>query len=107
MEPTRVIGGDACLVSGSPETVAQAGAELLQPVVNARFFKLFYCFIAGGHGQRVTREGAGLIDRAERRDRFHDLTSSTVSAHRQAAPDDLTAESEVRRDTVKLLRTSE
>src|SRR5690606_14625755 len=43
----------------------------------------------GGHGQRVARQGADLVDRTQRRDVLHDLPRSYASAHRHAAAVDL------------------
>src|SRR5690606_5053925 len=50
----------------------------------------------GGHGQRVARQGAGLVDRTQRRDVLHDFTLAAESAHRHAAADDLAEGGQIR-----------
>jgi len=43
---------------------------------------------AGGHGQWVAAERAGLVDRTERREQVHDVGSAAEGTDRQAAADD-------------------
>jgi hypothetical protein len=62
---------------------------------------------AGGDGDRVPAEGAGLVDRAERGDRPHDLRAAAVSGAGHAAADDLAEAGEVRGDAVAGLGAAE
>src|SRR5690606_16695823 len=58
---------------------------------------------AGGDRQRVSAQGAGLIDGPERGDALHDLASAPVGADRHAAADDLAEASEIRGHAEALL----
>src|SRR5690606_33593560 len=62
---------------------------------------------AGGHRQRITGQGAGLVDRAQRRNLFHDLALATEGTHRHAAADDLAEGGQVRGDTEMRLGTAQ
>jgi hypothetical protein len=50
---------------------------------------------AGRHRQRITRQRAGLIHRAERRDALHDFATAAECADWHAAADDLAERSEI------------
>jgi hypothetical protein len=58
----------------------------------------------GGGGDRVARQRAGLINRAERGDLFHDLALAAEGAHRHAAADHLAESGQVRRNAEQALR---
>ena len=62
---------------------------------------------AGGHRQRVARERAGLVDRAQRGNLLHDLALAAEGAHRHAAADDLAEGRQVRGDPVVGLGAAE
>ena len=77
--------------------------------------QLFQTFIGAGppqnlhrlhsrrHGQRISRERAGLIDRPKRRKLLHDFRRAAESAHRQTAADDLPQRRQIRLNTEKFL----
>ena len=50
---------------------------------------------AGGHGHRVTRQGAGLVDGADRGEHVHDVGASTEGCRGHTAGDDLAEGGEV------------
>ena len=58
---------------------------------------------ASRHGQRVSSQRAGLVDRSEGRDLLHDLASSTVCPNRQPAAQDLAQAGQVWRDAIAFL----
>lgn len=62
---------------------------------------------AGGHGQRVTRQCASLVDRAERGDALHDRALAAEAADRHAAADDLAEGGQVGVDAVVRLGAAE
>ncbi len=59
------------------------------------------------HRDWIAAQRAGLIDRAGRRDLFHQVTAPAIGAHRHAAADDLAEGGQVRGDAVMRLRTAE
>ena len=54
-------------------------------------------------GDRVSRQGPGLIDRTERGDFFHDLAPAAERTHRHASADDLAKRGQIRTDAVAFL----
>jgi hypothetical protein len=61
---------------------------------------------AGGHGERVAAEGAGLVDRTERREVVHDVRPAAERADRQAAADDFPESGQVGDDLLDLLHAA-
>ncbi len=61
---------------------------------------------SGGHRQRVARQGARLVDRAERRDQFHEVGASAVCPDRHAAADDLAEHRQVGPNAESRLRAA-
>ncbi len=53
---------------------------------------------AGGGGERVPAQGAGLVDGAERRELVHDVGAAAERGERETAADDLAEHREVGRD---------
>ena len=88
----RPLGGRAC------QPVGQPGGELLEPVVGIRVAEHLERGDAGGRGQRIAAERAGLKDLAGRQHVVHDLGPAAVGAHRQPAADDLAQRGQVGRD---------
>ena len=62
---------------------------------------------AGGHGEWVSAEGSGLVDRAERREVLHDVGASAEGSAGESAADDLAEGGEVGGDVVELLGPAE
>ena len=62
---------------------------------------------AGGHGERIAAERAGLVDGPERRELIHDVGAAAEGADGQAAADDLAEGGEVGADAVEFLRSAE
>ena len=89
-----------CFLRGSDEAVAQRPGLRGQRLVEARRLDQLQRRQTGGHRQRIARQRAGLIDRAERRDLFHDLAPAAEGAERHAAADHLAEGGQVRRDAV-------
>ena len=58
---------------------------------------------ASGHGNRVARKRSRLVDRAYRRQMFHDVPASAKGAHRHTAADDLAKRCQVWRYPVQPL----
>ena len=76
------------------EQAAQAGFEVRAELVEAGvavacFSQLAELGEAGGHGERVAGEGAGLIDGAVGGEHVHDVGAAAEGADREAAADDL------------------
>ena len=61
---------------------------------------------AGGRGQRVAGQRAGVEHRPERRQRLHDVAAPADRADRQAAADDLAERGQVGHDVVLGLRAA-
>ena len=61
---------------------------------------------AGRHRERVARQRAGLVDRAERCEPLHQVAAPAERGGRHAAADDLAQHRQVRDDVVALLRTA-
>jgi hypothetical protein len=98
---------DALGLRGGEERVADATTEHVEARVRVQRLQLTDCGEAGGHGERVTRERAGLIDRAERRESVHDLDLAAEGADRETATDDLAHADEIRDDIMQALRSRE
>ena len=62
---------------------------------------------ARGHRQWIARQGAGLVDRAKRRDVLHDGALAAKAADRHAAADDLAERRQVRSHAVVGLGAAE
>ena len=88
------------------EDLAKSPFEL-----GAQFFELGVCCAGVGqesleshcacsHGDRIAREGAGLIDRTEWCQLLHKVATTSVSTHWHSAADDLPVGREVGLDTV-------
>ena len=58
---------------------------------------------AGGHGNRIARKRARLIDGAQGRDLLHELAATGIGAHRHAAADDLAIGDQVGMDAIVAL----
>ena len=100
------LGGDeryACGIGALLQAVEHAAGVVGQLGVEAWAADQLQGGQAGGHGQRVARQGAGLVDRAERGDAAHDFTLATEAADRHAATDDLAEGGQVRLDAVVAL----
>src|SRR5690554_2074333 len=78
------------------QTMTQGVNTLGQGIVEARLTHLGQQGNAGGHGQRVARQGTRLIDRAQWRNLFHDLALATKGPHRHAPTDNLAQTSQIR-----------
>jgi hypothetical protein len=95
------------LARGRLESVAQGMCGALERVVETRRLHQLQHRQPGGHRHRIAAQGAGLVDRAGRRDLFHQVAAPAVGAHRHAAADDLAEGGQVGGDPVARLRAAE
>ncbi len=82
----------------------QTGGQVGQGGVNARLGHFGQTGVARRHGDRVAGQGPRLVNRAGRRQRFHDFTASAERAHRHTAADDFAETSQIRLHAVIRLR---
>ena len=61
---------------------------------------------SGRHRDRVAGKRAGLVDRPERGQPFHDVAAPAEGADRHAAADDLAERRQVRPDAIERLRAA-
>ncbi len=62
---------------------------------------------SGGHGERISAEGSGLIDRAEGSQMIHDVGAPAEGSAGQAPADDLAERGEVGLDVVEALSATQ
>ncbi len=98
---------NALLARGGQQARGQVVGQLAQLRVDTRLVDLVQAGVASGHGDRVTGQGTGLVDRAGRCQRFHHLTASAEGAYRHAATDDLAQAGQIRGHVVVLLRATQ
>ena len=90
--------------------VAHAGFELptefFKLAVGAARFQFLQRSNACGHGDGISAERAGLVDRAEWREAIHDVRAATECADGQSAADDFAEASQIGRDFKAVLRAA-
>ena len=91
----RDLQRDALRLRSAQQRVADATAEGVEARVRVLALELADRGEAGGHGERVARQRAGLIDGTQRRELVHDLGLAAEGADREATADDLTHADEV------------
>ena len=107
IEPTwGTCKGRPFLRAAASRAVCTSRPSAVEARVRIRFLQQFQGGDAGGHRQRVAAERSGLVHRAERGQKVHDLRPAAESADRQAAADDLAQGGQVRRDLLQLLHSA-
>ena len=88
---------DSFLLSKSYEHFLKGGADPFQRAVDLGSQPLEHRG-SRGHRERMARQGSGLVDRTERRDRLHHVPAASVHPYRHPASHDLAERHEVRRE---------
>ena len=105
MLPTRAdLVGDPGLGGRRAQAGFQPRAELLEALVRRVVAQRAERARAGGRGQRIAAERAGLKHLAGRQHVVHDLGAAAVGPDGQAAADDLAERRQVGLDAQPLLR---
>ncbi|MNE59596.1 hypothetical protein D3C80_1547020 [compost metagenome] len=86
------------------QAVSQLRGQIGQGFVNARLRDFGQTGKTGGHGDRVTGQRTGLVNRTGRCQGFHHIFASTKCAHRHTAADDFAKAGQVRHHIVIRLR---
>src|SRR5262249_49817773 len=89
------------------ESALELGAERIEAPIDVAVAQARQGRQPGGDRERVARQGAGLIDGAERRHVAHELARSPVGADGQPTADDFAQTRDVRAYAVELLRAAE
>ncbi len=86
------------------EAVLESLTEFLETGVGGSIVaeQSIQCRGSCGHGHWVSRQGARLIYRSERRQLFHEFAASSVGTHGHSAADDLAVSGKVGFDAVEI-----
>ena len=107
--PANAVGGegDACLFCGLVDAVCQLLGARGEVFVKACALDDFQRFQARCHGNGVARQGACLVNRAQRRNAVHNLFFTTKRCQRHPAADDFAHGGQIGRDAVHRLRAAQ
>ena len=81
------LDGDALGAARADHGISQLVPQGVEPGVGIGLFEQPESCDAGGHGQRIPAQGAGLINRTERSEQIHDIGATAESADGQPAAD--------------------
>ena len=98
---------DTGLFGRSHHAVDEPGGPGRQRIVKARLLDQPQRGQTGCHRHRIARQGAGLVDAAQRGNAVHDVGPAAKGADRHATADHLAQRGQVRLDAVQRLRTAQ
>src|SRR6185369_3014646 len=100
------LDGDAGIAGGLAEAGLKSAAEGFELSVGVGAAEFLEGGDAGGEGDRVAAQGAGLVNRADGSDEIHDISPASESAHWQASANHFAETTQVGRDPEAFLRAA-